>query len=552
MGLPLAIVAISGVLATKDTSKISEWKIFRRSFEVGFDNIDKLKNVKKMLSLSFSDLPYRLKSCFLYLSMFPEGWMFKMFFIILLWIAEGFIPEMEDMTLEEVGELYFNELCNRSLIQTAAEDVDEAVKYFVLHDLGGHNFSRVHTLLLFGAKGSISSVSFSELFGKYGRLKLLKVLDCQRLPLTTFPECVTKLYNLRYLNLSGTKVASIPRTIGRLRNLEMLNLENTLVEELPAEILQLHRLFRVMAFQSINDGSAFTKLIGVHVPKDIGNLKFLQDLGVIRASEGGLELMRSLGNLKQLRTLCIQQLEAEHGAALCSSIEKLSYLRRLYMETREEAEILEVQNISSPPQCLQRLYMYGRLEMLPQWVPRLSSLVFLLLRWSKLRLDPLQSLQALPNLQELIFEKAYDGEELCVKAGGFQNLKRLVFICSSRLRKVTVEQGAMPKLQELWLEDCKLLEEVPSGVEFLACLNELRIIDMGDQLLSKLDPSSQDSDFSRVKHVPMVYIGLSLIRNPSECIAGVGDLQQSSSFSLFDARASKRLFQVSGLYVFNL
>ncbi|EXB93791.1 Disease resistance protein RPM1 [Morus notabilis] len=550
MGLPLAIVAVSGVLATKDTNKISEWQIFRRSFEAGFDNNDKLKNVKKILSLSFSDLPYLLKSCFLYLSMFPEDWRFKKFFIIRLWIAEGFIREMKDMTLEEVGELYFNELCNRSLIQTAVDDIDENFKYFVLHDLvreivlqkskdqnfatiiseqnpvlqeparhlsvsttlenfrGGHNFSRVRTLLLFGKNCSISSISFSELFSKYGRLKLLKVLDCQGLPLDTFPECITKLYNLRYLSLSGTKVASLPRTIGWLRNLEMLNLENTLVEELPAEILQLHRLFLVRALLYINDiGSAFIKYKGVRVPKDIGNLNFLQDLGVIRASEGGLELMRSLGNLKQLRTLGIQQLEAEHGAALCSSIEKLSYLRELIMEAREEAEILEVQNISSPPQCLQRLLMCGRLEMLPQWVPRLSSLVLLLLRWSKLRLDPLQSLQALPNLQMLIFQKAYDGEELCVKAGGFQNLKRLAFYCSSGLRKVTVEQGAMPKLQELWLEDCTLLEEVPSGVEFLACLNTLAIINMGDQLLSKLDRSSQDSDFSRVKHVPKVYIG---------------------------------------------
>ncbi|EXB47194.1 hypothetical protein L484_001054 [Morus notabilis] len=95
----------------------------------------------------------------------------------------------------------------------------------------------------------------------------------------------------------------------------------------------------------------------------------------------------------------------------------------------------------------------------------------------------------------------------CVKAGGFQNLKRLAFICLSGLRKVTVEQGAMPQLQELLLEDCKLLEEVPSGVEFLACLNELHIINMGDQLMSKLDPRSQDSDLSRVKHVPKVYIG---------------------------------------------
>ncbi|EXB47195.1 hypothetical protein L484_001055 [Morus notabilis] len=57
--------------------------------------------------------------------------------------------------------------------------------------------------------------------------------------------------------------------------------------------------------------------------------------------------MRSLGNLKQLRKLGIKQLEAEHGAALCSAIEKQSYLRDLFMETREEAKILEEYIITS-------------------------------------------------------------------------------------------------------------------------------------------------------------------------------------------------------------
>ncbi|GMN55288.1 hypothetical protein TIFTF001_024415 [Ficus carica] len=545
MGLPLAIVTISGVLATEDTSRIDKWEKVRRSLGDEFDSNDRLRNMKKILSLSFNDLSYQLKTCFMFLSIFPEDWSYIKRYIIKLWAAQGFVEEMEGRTPEEVGEIYFRELCNRSLLQTVKENVDEEFNKFCIHDLvrdfilkkskeqnfvaiaseqnpilhesvrhlfvsatledlqgDKNNFSRLHSLLLLNAKGSISGSSMSALFSKYGGLRLLKVLDCRGLPLDVFPECVTKLYNLRYLNLRGTKVASIPRSIGRLRYIEILNLAETLIEELPTEIAQLHHLRFVIVFHTINDGSFYGKTIGARVPKETGKLTSLQHLSVIQASEGCLDLIKLLGNLKQLRFLSIQRLGAEHGPALCSSIEKLSYLCELGMEAREEPEILEVQGMSSPPQCLQRLVMYGRLEMLPHWVPKLSSLVSLQLRWSKLELDPLESLQALPSLQHLEFEKAYDGEELCFRAGAFQILKSLVFCRLGRLRKVKVEQGAIPRLQSLWLEDCKSLEEVPSGVEFLTHLKELDFINMGDQLLTRLSSSIQDSDFSRVKHVP--------------------------------------------------
>ncbi|GMN55287.1 hypothetical protein TIFTF001_024399 [Ficus carica] len=523
MGLPLAIVTISGVLATKDTSKINDWEMVRHSLGVEFDNNDKLRNMKKILLLSFNDLSYQLKSCLLFMSMFPEDWSCNKYYVTRLWTAQGFVQEMEGRTPEEVGELYFNELCNRSLLQTVMEGSDENQNLFCIHDLlrdiilqkskdqnfamvategnpfvresvrhllvyktledlqgDRNNFSRLRTLLLSSAKGSISSSSISAFFSKYGGLRLLKVLDYEGLPTETIPECITKLFNLR--------------------------LGDTLIEELPAEITQLHRLRIINVFHSIDDGSLFEKTIGARVPKEIGKLTSLQHLSSIQASEGGLDLMRSLGNLKQLRVLGVRQLGAEHGPALCSSIEKLSHLRELVMETKEEVEILKVQGIASPPQFLQRLFMYGRLEMLPQWVPNLSCLEVLQLRWSKLQYVPLESLQALPNLQHLIFDKAYEGEELCVKTGGFKKLKNLVFFSLGRLRKVKVEQGAMPFLQYIWLEDCKSMEEVPSGVEFLSHLKEIVFINMGDQLLTRLSSSTQNSDLSRVKHVPNVFI----------------------------------------------
>ncbi|GFS43589.1 hypothetical protein Acr_00g0085940 [Actinidia rufa] len=71
-GLLLAIVAISGILATKDQSRIDEWEMLHRSLGAEMEESAKLESTKKVLSLSYNDVPYYLKICFLYLSIFPE------------------------------------------------------------------------------------------------------------------------------------------------------------------------------------------------------------------------------------------------------------------------------------------------------------------------------------------------------------------------------------------------------------------------------------------------------------------------------------------------
>ncbi|KAL5542348.1 hypothetical protein UlMin_010058 [Ulmus minor] len=534
-GLPLGIVAIGGVLSTKDINKIAEWDVVYRSLGAELEG-----NVKRILSLSFNDLPYNLKSCFLYLSLFPEDSTFFSHKIVRLWIAEGFVQEMKGRTLEEVGESYFNELLNRSLVQLVQEAINEDWNRFKIHDLvrelvlakaedqnfaaivsaknsrlpekirrlsmctplenlrEEYNFSRLRSLLFFPLEDdSASSFSMSAFFN--GGLRLLKVLDCQNFPnLERFPEGITKLYNLRFLSLEGTEVTSVPPSIGKLRNLETLNLNETHVEELPVEILKLRRLRHIRVFRSFLNDSRFDKYGGFNAPPGIETLTSLQTLTIINASSGGVDLIGSLGMLKQLRKLSIQELGAEHGAALCSSIQKLSCLRTLYMATREEDEVLDLHNISSPAlQCLQGLDMYGCLKVLPNWVSQLSSLVRLQLRWSKLEVDPLESLQALPNLALLGFQKAYGGEALCFKAGGFQMLKKLVFCSLGNLRQVTIEKGALPRLEELHFEDCKLLEQVPSGLEFLTNLKKLWFVDMADELVIK----------NRDDYVASIFIG---------------------------------------------
>ncbi|XP_028070541.1 disease resistance protein RPM1-like [Camellia sinensis] len=90
-GLPLAIVAISGLLSTKDKSNVDEWDKINRSLGAELGGNDKFLRMKKILSLSYLDLPYYLKFCFLYLSVFPEDYLIEQGRLIRLWVAEGFV-----------------------------------------------------------------------------------------------------------------------------------------------------------------------------------------------------------------------------------------------------------------------------------------------------------------------------------------------------------------------------------------------------------------------------------------------------------------------------
>ncbi|WP_216668052.1 hypothetical protein, partial [Proteus mirabilis] len=67
--------------------------------------------LKSILWLSFYELPYRLKQCFLYCSIFPEDYVLHKGRLIRLWIAEGFVEQDTGMiTQEEMAERYVMEL----------------------------------------------------------------------------------------------------------------------------------------------------------------------------------------------------------------------------------------------------------------------------------------------------------------------------------------------------------------------------------------------------------------------------------------------------------
>ncbi|KAF3455429.1 hypothetical protein FNV43_RR00054 [Rhamnella rubrinervis] len=106
-----------------------------RLFKVNSFLIEDREPCLDILALSYNQLPYRLKSCFLYLGVFPEGFEISTTDLINLWISEGFIEQIGNRKVDAVAENYLEQLIDRSLIEVASKRSDGRVKNFRIHDL---------------------------------------------------------------------------------------------------------------------------------------------------------------------------------------------------------------------------------------------------------------------------------------------------------------------------------------------------------------------------------------------------------------------------------
>ncbi|XP_059451909.1 putative disease resistance RPP13-like protein 1 [Corylus avellana] len=126
-GLPLAVKTIGALLGSKPD--VNEWDKILKS-ELWDLPIDEM-GILPALRLSYKYLSSPLKQCFAYCSIFPKDYAFKKDQLILLWMAEGFIYQPKNRTMEEVGNEYFLTLESRSLFQKSSDDKS----CFVMHDL---------------------------------------------------------------------------------------------------------------------------------------------------------------------------------------------------------------------------------------------------------------------------------------------------------------------------------------------------------------------------------------------------------------------------------
>ncbi|ONH89676.1 hypothetical protein PRUPE_8G008900 [Prunus persica] len=522
-GLPLAIVALGGLTSSKESS--TEWRKVCNSINWHLINDHFLEPLKTILFLSFNDLPYRLKHCFLYCSIFPEDYLIRAERLIRLWIAEGFVEHVKGVTLEEVSESYLMELNFRSMLQVVrcptirqACKMHDLMRELALSTLEKEKFcvvydgrevmeeirarrlsiqtsegeikvckgmSQLHSFHVFVTGVFWPSISSTLL----SQFKLLRILDLENVPIEELPDGLMYLFNLRYLSLSRTSIKRLPESIGQLCNLQTLDISDTEIETLPKEIAKLVNLRHLIIYAK-----------GIRAPSNICMLKTLQVLSFVESDSEG-NFFKLVGNMTQLTHIGITNVKGSNEMNLCASIQKMKLLCYLYLLVTREEEFLRIDAFASlpgPPPHLQRLLLSGKLATVPSWFASLRSLTDISLRWSRLKEDVLPHIEALLCLRRLILVNAYVGNELCFNIG-FARLTHLELLNFPCLKNITIEEGVMPKLQLLILHCCMKLKALPHGLEFLRNLETLRLGSVPMKIIENIREGGLDHP--KVQHI---------------------------------------------------
>lgn len=534
-GLPLAIVVLAGLMTTKKLEM--EWRKIYSSFSWELSNNPVLESLKSVLMLSFDDLPYPLKRCFLYCCIFPEDCLIRRNRLVRLWMAEGFMEEVRGLTPEEVAESYLMELGYRGMLEVVknpsgrpkgckmhdlmrelASSMSEKENFCIVNDslktLKENKARRLSTQTYDGEIESWRCISqlrsffvFSNKDGSSSSLlsmpsgfRLLSVLDMEYVPICKLPSEVGNLFNLRYLNLKGTGIRKLPKSIGRLHNLQTLNLYQTRVKKLPSEIMNLRNLrYLISCYYDLELVDEFHYASCTQIPSDITQLQQLQVLHFIKVNDHATKYLK---NLTQLTCMGIELTREADERFLCSSIEKLHHLCHLAIKASTDEEVLRLEALSSPPPNLHRLNLIGKLDKVPHWFQSLYNLKALYLSWSRLAENPLRYIRSLPNLQRLTLVNAYTGKRFHFPEG-FITLKSLILHNFPCLNEIVIDKGGMSGVQNLWLFNCMALKTLPLGIEHLTNLQHINLKNVS-QLLIESIRGEESVDRPRVQHVSKI------------------------------------------------
>ncbi|XP_027071824.1 probable disease resistance protein At1g58390 [Coffea arabica] len=295
-GLPLAVIVLGGTLATKQNLK--EWESVNnnvRAYLGRGKSIMEEGNLHKILALSYNDLPYKLKPCFLYLSRYEEDYDIDTEELDKLWMAEGLISTKDrigEESMMDVAERCLGELVTRCMVQGKAPADDVMLSYI------GRSFAscRLHDLMrdlcLLKAKeenfllpvschddGILDEhVDISSLASNDHTQVYRLVIRFSEKSVRKFVPLVEKR-NTRYLRSVVLMASGVQLKEGR-------------VDKIMKSQINQFKMLRVLAVEGFDH---------LRLPKAIGKLIHLRYLS-LRGSVF-LRLPSSLGNLRYLQTL---------------------------------------------------------------------------------------------------------------------------------------------------------------------------------------------------------------------------------------------------------
>ncbi|XP_045788307.1 disease resistance protein RPP13-like [Trifolium pratense] len=537
-GLPLSIVVLAGLLANKEKSH-REW-----SKVLGHVNWyltqDKETNVKDVvLKLSLDDLPSRLKPCFLYLGIFPEDSEIHVRRLLQLWVAEGFIQETGRRDAYDVAEDYLYELIDRSLIQVVRVEDIEGVQTCRIHDLlrdlcileskedkifevctetnilipskprrlsvhstmcqyissSTKDLSCVRSLFFSNPDYFVASDKWKLLTKD---IKLVRVLDLD-LESSKIPSNLGNFIHLRYLRIgSDFSFWSVPDSICNLQNLQTLCFGPPtgfvlygIPISFPYGIIKLKHLTHVYTNRPIVLRGSSSKLDGEVMWR-------LQTIGFIELDEKTTYLIEK-GSFPKLRTIRVQIIKGDVPTMLLC-LQKLMHLNEL--EIQVQLDEIFVRIVLNPEEVLQSLKHLTHLSILKiTHLPNLETHVTMfppnitklaLVRIGYLNDDGMKVIGSLAKLQIFILSGSFDGSfdsascfDLNFAQDGFPQLQEFQ-MADFPIRNWKLANGSMSRLQILTVDNCPVLDSLPSELWSLTTLRKVCVRKPSDAMAAML------------------------------------------------------------------
>jgi len=277
-GVPLAVRTLGSSLFSN--FDLSKWEFVMDS-EIW--NLEQRKDdILPALKLSYDQMPFYLRQCVAYFSLYPKDYIFNSYEMYFLWVSLGLVTSLNGSErLMNVARKYIDELHSRSFLQDF-NDFGFCCEFKVhdlIHDLalyvGGENFVMIDSHIqnipqqvrhmsvvendsvnyaLFPKSKSVRTLLFpidgvgleseSVLDKWISRYKYLRFLDLSHSSIKSLPNSISKLEHLRFLDLSGNaKIKRLPNSICKLLSLQNLSLIGcTELEKLPKGLEKLIRL----------------------------------------------------------------------------------------------------------------------------------------------------------------------------------------------------------------------------------------------------------------------------------------------------------------------
>ncbi|XP_022865522.1 putative late blight resistance protein homolog R1A-10 [Olea europaea var. sylvestris] len=509
-GLPLAIVLVGGLLSKSNQTQ-SYWDHVAKNLSSVIASHDDQSS--KILHLSYNNLPYHLRACFLYMGIFPEDYEILASKLVKLWTAGGFIETETNKSLEDVAEEYLLNLVERNLISVSKRSSEGKIKICKIHDLLREFCVRE------AKKESLFHVTDTSLRDLPTNISTSHITDPS---IRSLPD---KIISLRRVSIHPNTQSnhrhaySLPTSAIR----SVLNFDPTLFLSIEFLNSSLIRVLDTMNGNSSDFPTETVKLLNLRylaclngaweLPSLRHELRNLQTL-ILSCMESSFRLPLEIWRMPQLRHVHLDSVilpdpptgsvEEENSLAVLHDLQSLStvmnfkfvedILRRI-PNLKKLGILFDEIGEDWSDYCLNNLALLQNLEALKclfnwPYKPFLQTIIFppslkkLTLRGCFLPWEDMTIIGSLEKLQVLkLKRKAFSGTVWEPKEGEFLQLKFLL-LEENNLEYWNAESTHFPNLEHLILDNCQLLKEVPCDIGQILTLQKIELYYCRDSLVT--------------------------------------------------------------------